>query len=493
MESGHIVELIRTKKSSFWSQKSQEQKVKLFHHAAKKVPAYHNFLKKNKIDASKIISLEDFRQLPQTDKKNYLRTYSLPGLCWEGTLEKPIVFTATSGSTGEPFYFPRESKLDWEYSVLAELFVSQSSSKKSPTLMIVCFGMGVWIGGVFTYQAFELANRNLKNISIITPGINKKEIFNTLRLLAPQYEQVILAGYPPFIKDIIDEAEENNINLKKLNLRLLFAAEAFTETFRDYLVKNGGVENRYLDTLNIYGSADLGAMAFETPVSILIRRLAMKNRQLFESIFSPIAKTPTLAQYNPLFINFESENGEILVTANNTAPLIRYAIGDSGGTLTFKEMQHHLELHGINLHHEAQKAGIGGHVYELPFVFVYERRDFSTTLYGLQIYPEHIREALLNPGIADYLTGRFTLITKFNRNQNQFLEINLEVKRNKRINSLFKKRVLDQVVTELLLKNSEFRELHKSLGKRALPKLVFWPAEHPLHFRPGIKQKWVKK
>ena len=492
MESKHIVKLIRTKKSSFWLQKSAEQKVKLFRQVASQVPAYHDFLKRNKINALKVNTLEEFKQLPQTDKKNYLRKYPLPNLCWEGTLEKPIVFTATSGSTGEPFYFPRESKLDWEYSVLAELFASQSSNKKSPTLVIVCFGMGVWIGGVFTYQAFELANHNLKNISIITPGINKKEIFNALRLLAPQYEQVILAGYPPFIKDIIDEAEGNDINLKKLGLRLLFAAETFTEAFRDYLVKNGGIKSPYLDTLNIYGSADLGAMAYETPVSILIRRLAMKNQQLFESIFSPIAKTPTLAQYNPLFINFESENGEILVTANNTVPLIRYAIGDSGGTFTFNEMYHQLKLHGIDLRHEAQKAGIGKYIYELPFVFVYERKDFSTTLYGLQVYPEHIREALLGSGI-DYLTGRFTLITKFNKKQNQFLEIDLELKQNKKITPRLKKRVLDQITTTLLLKNSEFRELHRHLGKRALPKLVFWTTGHPLHFAPGIKQKLVKK
>ncbi len=488
-----ILQQFKTKNSAFWNKVKNDRVLDIFHRAALNVPAYSSFLAKHNISPSNIKTLKDFEGIPSLSKKNYLRKYPFKDLCWKGDLVKPIVYTATSGSTGEPFYFPRESRLDWEYSVLAEHFLTISSSKsEGPVLLIVAFGMGVWIGGVFTYQAFEIAGKRVGNISIITPGINKKEIFHALKFLAPNYAEVILAGYPPFLKDIVDEASDNKVNFKKMSVRFLFAAESFSEKFRDYLAKNVELGNPYLDTFNIYGSADLGAMAFETPTSILIRRLSLENKKLFADIFSSIKKIPTLAQYNPHFINFEEQSGEIFVTADNTLPLVRYAIGDSGGVLTFSEMQNHLLESGINLKKEAEKVGIKC-LYELPFVFVYERKDFSTTLYGLQIYPEHIREALLNPGISPYLTGRFTALTKFNRSQNQYLEIHIELQHKKKVSGQLKKRVLDQIVTALHLKNSEFRELHSHLGKRALPKIVFWPAEHPAYFKPGIKQKWVIK
>ena len=245
--------------------------------------------------------------------------------------------------------------------------------------------------------------------------------------------------------------------------------------------------------LNIYGTADIGTMAWETPTSILIRRLAAQNQKLFREIFSPIEKTPTLAQYNPFFITFESVKDEIVLSGNNTIPLIRYAVGDHGGVFSFSDAITKLKKFNIDFQKEAKRNGLLKNIYKLPFVYVYERKDLSATLYGLQIYPETIREILIEKPFSNFLTGKLTLITKFNKNQNQYLEINLELKKNKQTNSRSREFILKKVSDNLINKNSEFRELHRYLGKRILPKLVFWPAEHPRYFKPGIKQKWVQK
>ena len=85
------------------------------------------------------------------------------------------------------------------------------------------------------------------------------------------------------------------------------------------------------------------------------------------------------------------------------------------------------------------------------------------------------------------------MLTKFNRRQNQYLEINIELQKGKKTSQQLEKTTLEKIVSGLLAKNSEFRELHQHLGKRAFPKLVFWETEHPTYFRVGIKQKWVKK
>ncbi len=489
-----ILSHLTKKTSRFWEQQREKNALALFHAASKRVPAYKQWLNRHRINPSSIKTFEAFQSIPPVSKKTYLHKSQLSDLCWDGSLEKPVVFTSTSGSTGEPFYFPRGHRLDWEYSILTEFFLNNSSfGKKGPTLVIVGFGMGVWIGGLITYQAFELAGRRSGHpVSVLTPGINKVEIFKALRQLAPNYKQIILIGYPPFIKDIVDDAKSEGVDLKKKNVRFLFAAESFPEKLRDYLKKKTGLGNVHTDTLNVYGTADIGAMAWETPTAILIRRLAMQKPALFQDIFSAINKTPTLAQYNPLFMTFESVNGEILLTGNNTIPLIRYAVGDHGGVMPFSEINALLKRHGINLHAEAKKAGIS-ELTELPFVYVYERKDFSTTLYGLQIYPETIREVLFDEPLGDFLTGKFTMLTKFDRKQNQFLEINLELQKGKKAGPALKKTALHRIVTNLLQKNSEFKHLHQFIGGRALPRLIFWPAEHPMHFKPGVKQKWVKK
>ena len=203
-----ISSFLHTKKESFLIGEGRKRSLALFHSAAKHVPAYKDFLKKHKIKSEKIKTWRDFQSVPLTNKNDYLRQYPLKALCWDGSLEKPLVFTSTSGSTGEPFYFPRQQMLDWQYSFIAESFLRNSSyGVKGPTLVIIGFGMGVWIGGLITYKAFEIASQRMNHpISIITPGINKGEIFNALRRLSPQFAQTIIVGYPPFVKDVIDEA-----------------------------------------------------------------------------------------------------------------------------------------------------------------------------------------------------------------------------------------------------------------------------------------------
>ena len=354
--------------------------------------------------------------------------------------------------------------------------------------------MGVWIGGLITYEAFEMASRRAAYpLSIITPGINKGEISKILKKLAPQFKQVVLVGYPPFIKDIIDEALEQGINLKKFNIRLIFAAEVFTEKFRDYIVQKAGIKNPYSDILHIYGSADIGTMAFETSLATMIKKIALGDKKLFEDLFAQINKIPTLAQYNPEFINFEEQNGEILLTGDNTIPMVRYNIGDRGGVFNFKEAVSKLKNRGHNFKKAIKDAGISRFIYELPFVYIYERLDFAVTTYGLQIFPEMIRDTLIDGIAKDYLTGKFTLATKYDNNQDQYLEINLELKKNKKISSRIQNILQDKIVLTLCIKSSEFNELHGHLKERATPRLVFWPAEHPTYFKSGIKQKWVKK
>ncbi len=485
-----IQEMLRAYTAKEWRTVQSKKMLELFHQAAKRVPAYKDFLKKNGIKAEKIRTLSDFQSVPPTSKANYLRLYPMKDLCWDGGIDKPFVFSATSGSTGKPFYFPHEHELDEQYATLADMFLSNAKPQKKPTLVIICFGMGVWIGGLFTFQAFELASRRGANVSIITPGINKDEILNALKNLAPNFEQTVLIGYPPFIKDLMDDALMTGINLPKLNLRLMFAAEAFNEVFRNHLAKSAGIKNVFRDTLNIYGTADIGAMAFETPTSILIRRIALEDTKLYANLFGEKNKIPTLAQFNPLYTSFEAPEGEILLTGTNAMPLIRYAVGDRGGVKSMDD----LPEAGLSLKELKQEAGKhDAPFYQLPFVYVYERADFSIKLYGATLFPEHVREALQDGLLLKKITGKFSMQTLTDKRHDQYLEINVELKPGVSESGELTERVSKKIVANLLKKNSEYANNHSSMKERVLPKIVFWPHEDPLYFKPGIKQKWVKK
>ena len=492
--SSYIIHQIKSQTADFWQKTKKNNALRIFNLAKKRVPAYIDFLNKNKFNNYRRIS--NFKLLPIIDKKNYLIRYSLSDLTINGHLNQPLIFTSTSGSTGQPFYFNRSFSLDWRTSIIHELFYLHGNyRKREPVLAIVCFGMGVWIGGIITYQTFRLLQERGYNVSIITPGINKQEIFNALRNLGREYKNIILVGYPPFIKDIIDEASSNGIDWSNFRVRLIFAAETFTEDFRDYISQAVQIRNPFLDTMNIYGTAELGAMAFETPLAILIRRICSQKYNFFEAIFNKAQKTPTLCQYIPSFISFETEGEDILVSGDNTMPLVRYKLGDHGGEYSFTEMVNKLKELGIDLRKEAKKFGIEKHWYELPFVYVYERDDFSTNLYGLQVYPEPIKQALLKKPLSNYLTGKFTLETRFDSKQNQYLLIHLETRkdRNGVVPESIKRQALNIIVEKLEAKNSEYRELRRFLGRRALPRLQFWPAEDSKYFKPGIKQKWTIK
>lgn len=471
---------------------SYKKSIRLFRQVVNDVPAYREYLLSKNFNPNSVKRENDFFTIPSTNKNEYLKAYPFSQLMWKGELARPILYCSTSGSTGEPFYFPREEVLSEQYSYVIEDFINNSSHGKGPTLVIIGFGMGVWIGGIITLRAFEIAAKRANlPVSILPAGYNKTEIIKALKKLSGHYAQTVLVGYPPFVKDVIDEALAKKIDFNKLNLRILFAAESFTESFRDYLGNKAQVSNLLRDTLNIYGSADIGAMAAETPLSILLRRILLKKPKAFHEIFDSGGKTPTLAQFNPEHVIFEEKEGQLLLTGDSSIPLIRYEIGDHGGVYEYKQLERLLAQQGINLRTEAKKYGIEKTIREYPFVYVYERADFTASLHGINIYPEFIKEALIGKELSDYVTEKFTMVTKTNRRHNQYLEVNIELKGSVQPTPEQKKNAHKLVVDTLKDKSSEFQEISKTRNPMKMVKLVFWPLEHQTYFKPGTKQKWV--
>src|SRR3989344_1158590 len=147
-----------------WLRAGERRALQLFHTMARRVPAYRDFLRKAGVPALKIKTIGDFAEVPTIDKQNYLRQYPLQSLCWDGKFKnKRWVVSSTSGSTGEPFYFPREELQDQQQAATADLYLRTNFQiHKRSTLYIDAFPMGAWIGGEFTYEAVRLVAKRGK-------------------------------------------------------------------------------------------------------------------------------------------------------------------------------------------------------------------------------------------------------------------------------------------------------------------------------------------
>lgn len=485
---------LKKKPAAYWEGKGQRKIFDLFKFTYENVPAYKKFLKEQGVKGSDVKSAKDFNLLPGVSKKDYLRKYTYESLFPKNTFYSATTFSATSGSTGEPFYFPRGEQQDLEYQYMAEIFLKdQFDIGKKKTLGIMGFALGIWIGGIFTYKTLNRIAENGYNFTLIPTGTNKDQFLGSLKKFGHLYDQVILMGYPPFIKDVIDSAPEYGINWGDYSIKILTAAEGYSEKFREYIAEKAKIKNFFKDIVNMYGTVELGTMAHETQFANLIRNLAYKDEKLFKCLFPNATNIPTLAQYYPHLHYFEEKDGELLVSGyGSLIPLIRYKTSDLGGVIPFETMLAKLKSCGVDIKKEMKIHKISSKVLKLPFVYLYTRSDFAVVFRGANIYPEEIRNALDSDVLNEFVTGKTTIIRKEDENLNQILEINVELRKDVSSNNILEKKISDSIINELVDTNSEYNYLYTADAEKMKPKIVVWPYGHDKYFGLKGKQAWMK-
>lgn len=475
-----------------FEKQGQEMAFNLFHQMAERVPAYKKFLSKNKIDPKRITKIEDLKKVPLVDKDNYLKINSLSDLCWDGKAKAPII-SASSGSSGSPFFWPRSQNIEIETTYIYELFLKNIFEiHKYKTLLVSGFSMGIYIGGTFTLNCCMRLSQKGYPLTIVTPGINKDEIIKVIKSLSSEFEQVILCGYPPFVRDILDDGEKEGIDWKKLKLKFFFASESLSEDFRKYIFEKAGIEEKeyYFSSMNLYGTADTAIAGHETPLSTFIRKLFSQNPKECKKFFGT-DYVPSLNQYYPFFKHLEIENGEIIFTSFNTEiPLLRYNIHDRGNILSYSELIKIAQKFGYS-EKDIEKI-TGRPIWKLPYVYLYGRSDFSVTLYGLNVYTENIKSALEKPELIDIATGKFVMETK-NRedDQSQYLEIHVEVRDGVKTNKRLENKFESTIAKTLKAVNLEYNHLYQAIKSKADPEVDLRKQGDSLYFSPATKQRWV--
>lgn len=478
--STKLLKFLRTKKEDFWIKQGEKMALSTFHLAAKQVPAYKDFLQKNGVRAEAIKTIEDFKQLPIIDKENYISQYSLDELCWEGKIGGGSIISTSSGTTGEPYFWPRYNKQEEVTALLHSLiFRSYFDSDNKSTLYVVCFYLGSHIAGMITANAIKRVLDLEGKGALITPGLNKKDITNALLKLGPNFEQVVLVGYPPFLKDVVMEGKDRGIDWERLNVKFIFSAESFPESWRKYLHSLIGKKGNDLISINIYGSADLGFMANETPFTIRLRSTVKLEEIL--GLQSENNLTPAIFQYHPWSKYFEGVNNELICTADSGKPLIRYNIKDAGSVVNLEDLKNNLLNRGLLTKKD----------WQLPLVLLFGRSNHSITFYGLNIYPEHIREALTKEDVISLLSGKFFMKTIYNNRQNQQFEIHVELKSSSEKEDYLKNKIIDVIVNTLRKINLEYDKLYSIIGKRAQPNISLYRKDSPEFVGLKAKHKYI--
>jgi phenylacetate-CoA ligase len=251
---------------------SEASLLALFHDAAETVPAYRDFLAAHGVAPRAIKTLADFQDLPLMTKQNYMRAYPLAERCRGGDLSQCEMLAVSSGSTGTPMVWPRSLGHELDIAYRFEQIFHAFHAEQRPTLAVVCFAMGSWVGGMFTAACCRHLAAKGYPITTVTPGNNKDEILRVVTELGPHYAQVVLLGYPPYLKDIIDSGRAAGLAWSRYRPKLVFAGEVFSEEWRALLCERIGAADPATATASLYGTADGGVLGNETPLSIRIRK-----------------------------------------------------------------------------------------------------------------------------------------------------------------------------------------------------------------------------
>jgi phenylacetate-CoA ligase len=392
---GAFIWLVRTASPRMLAAIGRWRAVRAAEHAYGVVPAYRAF-----IDAHPATAI-DMRTLrvPPMDKDSYIRRYPLEERCLDGRLPaRDVAIDESSGSTGMPYNWIRSLR----ERVTSHTFISHFARYcfgDEPFITINAFSMGAWATGVNMGIALQ-RNGIVKNTG---PDIDK--ILHTLEFLGPG-RRYLICGYPPFMKFIIDTAKERGFSLQEFRLMALVGGEGMSEGLRDY------ISSTFSPVYSGYGATDLEiGIAGETPLSVAIRRAARQDPSLRSAVFGEDSRLPMVFQYNALnHYIVVSEERELMFTITRLevlSPRVMYNIHDEGGVATFREMGDRFREGGRDLRDLVSPSD--PQPVELPFLWIYGRKDSTVSVMGANIYPEDVEQALYDEPELAALTNSFCL------------------------------------------------------------------------------------
>jgi phenylacetate-CoA ligase len=470
---------------------SQKRALKNFYDTSTNVKAYQSVLKSHNIRPRDIANITDFLKLPIIDKQSYISHHNFEELLLK-PLEKNYTIEESSGFSGKSSFWPRFDGQDDLFADYMELgLIKTFSIDKKSTLLINTWALGTWVTGFkFGRGACLIANKPTNKLTVVNAGIKKDSVYKYLDFFEKSYDQIIIAGYPPFIKEIIENSIKNKIIKEPHKINLLMGGEGFPEEWRDYIASLLGIDIEKFNQkiLSAYGAADVGLeLGYEQPITVLLRRLLIENSEIRKQVIGVQQNyVPHFFQYNPLNMYVEVVNGELIYTAKAGIPTIRYNLHDSGNILSFDKV-----LDILSLKYDIKKLKKELKPLHLPVLYLMGRTDGVIPVSSANVYVEQIKSIVNHTDLQKYITGKFFAYSKLDVNFKPELFIVLEADL---INNIDKQFVEKFITKKLCSMNQDYNEFYISDTKQFSPRIDYLSRnEFSEYTDESIKIKYIKK
>ncbi len=435
-----------------------------FEMAARRVPAYREFLKEQGVAGRLTMAgglARNFAALPEMDKDSYIRRWPVTDRCVDGRLpRRGVVVDESSGSSGLPTSWVRgrderiatRQLLQVAYSRTARTFAKQP-------FVLNCFSLGAWATGMNV-------TASLTDVAMIKSiGPDRDKVISTIAEFGSDFTYVVL-GYPPFLKALFDDAR---LDWNQYDIVAAFGGEGISETMRAHIAK------RARSVFGSYGASDLEInLAIETDFSVALRQEIAVNSALAGAITkqAEYGVLPMIFQFNPYDYLFETNAaGELVVTIarkENISPRIRYNIHDRGHVVRVRDVES--VLRKLGLQHIIQRQ-----VLDLPLLFHYGRSDLSVDYNGAVVPPDAVRDVICaEPGLIDAVENHRLIAFEDDRGDRQ-LHIALQLTaRATADETLDQARYRDLVVSELRRRNGDFHNAIRTSPPQSRPTIAFY-------------------
>ncbi len=398
-----------------------------------------------------------------------------------GVLNGARVMGMGSGTTGEPVLWPRDEFPDFEAAVTHELlYRSIFEIDRYKTLAVIGFPMGLYVSGVATALPSWLVSQKGYDLTIAAVGNDKALLLKLLGSVRAEFEQILIIGHPFFVKDVIETGRDAGWQWSRTRLRLMFCSEGFSEAWRSHVLANAnGRSSACRGAVSTYGSSELLLMAYETPLTIRLRRLLARSAQARLRLLGEDS-VPSLFQYNPLLRYVEEQDGQLLFTAAGGTPLVRFNLHDRGRVIANADARRLLP-----------PGDDGWAPWNLPLLAMSGRGDDTLVFYAVNLYADHVRVALDDPRLLRLLTGKFSMCTRLTAKMDEVLEVHIELAPGVRREEVAVDDLARGIVDSLLRLNMEYRDASTRLGKDMRPRVRLWPYQHETYFKAGLKPRFI--
>lgn len=176
--------------------------------------------------------------------------------------------------------------------------------------------------------------------------------------LNQEKQQILIAGYPPFLKDLTAEAKARGLDFSSFSVAGVVGGQGISEAMRDRLIAEG-----FNEVYSSYGASDLDInLGVETEYEISVRKAIENNPRLAQELFGKNKGLPMVFHYDPMNYHVEcDETDELIFTCTRNEEQMRTHAG-----LLFRDLTE------LNQDFQYQINALGPDV-ELPNVRFFKR------------------------------------------------------------------------------------------------------------------------